>query len=130
MEEDSFDAAVKFIIEKMILYKEYQFMAPMYVSNLCKLQNMDEALKVLRFLYDKIAMISNRDVSRETLRSILEIDYLIPGNLIELFFRRIDTNYSELNQAHLIIRFNTLLNKVERFENFIEEMESKDSNKE
>lgn len=122
---ESIESCIKFIIEKMLLSREHRSFSLEYVTHICKFQNSDEMLKTLRFLYNMVYLIANRDYSLMTLRSIFEVDFEISKEVCDIFFSQVQEKLPELYQAQLSANLNKLLNKVDQFESIFNQFINK-----
>ena len=111
MRTEQLDSAIKFIINNIILYKNFDYIPFSVFVQEGDFESTEQAKRVLRFISSFIEDVCNRDISPKFLAEKIHTEYKIPSLLNEIIISNIENNLREMQQAHLLLKVNELLSK-------------------
>lgn len=108
MEPDKFRRLIDFIINNVILYKEFNHIPFSEFVGKFNFADTNEAKTVLRYIRQNILLVSSRKIGLETSRKMLMRQYDIPEELCNIFYIGVEENIVELREAFLLQRIDNL----------------------
>lgn len=109
MSQSNLQNLCAFILDNIILYKEYTEIPFDDYMNVIGLKDKESAGRALRFIRNKYEEIANREYSTDTLLDKLINNYKIPENKSLIIKKIIDNKIDEVHQAYLLYKINTVL---------------------
>lgn len=106
------DSVVKFIINNMAIYKNYEEISYEIFVETCGFKDNDSAGKTIRFINNMIYKVCNHELSPEILRNKLIEEYKIPEQLSDIIIENIKDKLFELEKAHFLEKINMIFKKV------------------
>lgn len=106
MEPSRFEELIKFIISKVILYREFNYIPFNKFVEEFNFINKKEANEALRYIHHNIILIVSRKISLETSKEMLTRQYDIPEEMVDIFYKGVNDNIKELREAYLFQRLN------------------------
>lgn len=119
----SFEKAVDFTVNKISIYQDYLHYFVDYLVEYTNLNDSKQALDITKFLYHHILEVSSRVTSPELLKLKLEYEYDLPPEYSQILYTYIVENIVELQQAFLLSQINDAVDRVTKFNNFIDKLE-------
>lgn len=113
---------IDFIIQKMFFYQDYKEYYPEYLINKTNFNNRAQIIKVLRFLYHIIFMVSSRQNSPEVVKARMLEELEFPEERLDIIFSSIKENINELHHAYLIMEFDSISSKISKIESFFDDL--------
>lgn len=101
IESDRFEKLVKFIIDKVIIYREFSYIPFSEFVEEFNFHNKKEASDVLRYIHYNISLISSRKISLDTSKKMLTRQYDIPEEICDIFYKEVNDSITELREAYL-----------------------------
>lgn len=112
LKEENLQNVCKFVLEKMILFKDYDTIPFDDFQTLAGLADKNAAHRVLRFIRSNYISVSSREMSPNYFESKLVKDFEIPQVIAEEIVKPVRENISDMHQAYLLDKVNDLLGKI------------------
>lgn len=111
MNKENVRKIADFIINKVIIYKDYKLIPFNHFVELTGINDNEKANRILRFIKNLYTDVSGRKYSLSMLDNKLNLEYKLPSELTEVIVDLIKQNLVELQQAYMLDQMNKLLNK-------------------
>ena len=122
---ETYKNLVNFFIHQVFIYKDYKnyFSDCSEISSFKRSKHSDE---VMRFLHHQISEVLDRTISPNTLKLLLEFDFKIPQEMIDILYQALIDNMHELHMSHLYNQISDISEKVETMSTFFDEIRESD----
>lgn len=111
LDTEQLDKTVKFIINNVMLYKNYTEMPFKEYVSYCGFSNTNEAKRILRFILCQIDKVSNRELDTTFLFNKIQNKFNILESHAKIIIDNINNNNTELIQANILNKINQILIK-------------------
>lgn len=126
LDVETFKTLVDFFIYQIFIYKDYKNYFSDCHSEMSYFRHSKHRDEIMRFVHHHISEVLDRNVSPKTLKLLLELDFEIPRELIEVLYKTLTENIQELHIAHLFHQFSDIAEKVETISGIFEEIQESD----
>lgn len=92
----------KFVINKVFIYEEFHLYPFEYFAKTYNFNNIDEAKDVVNFLFNMYSRVIVREISPDTLRIILEKQYELPVEKINIIVDNLANSINEMQMSFLV----------------------------
>lgn len=109
LEKDKLIKLCDFIINKMILFHDYEQITVDECMKNMGFSDKHLFLRALGFIRHNYIDVCDRSISLKALELKLKSEYNIPSEIVDIIITPVKTNWNELQQAHLLNKVNILL---------------------